>query len=462
VRVAIVDETSSLGEAARRALSSVGVATTLTGPLHELPLAFDARKAPDLLIVNVTNGLTGWEVAARIERSGYRGRVLAFVDALDDAEIQYLTQLPDVECVARPSSSALLDEVLTQALRATRRHAERALAPIRPAYHGIIGESSQMADIFARITKVAVGDVNVCIHGESGTGKELIARAIHYASPRRDRPLITLDCTTIPEGLMESHLFGHVKGAFTGATEHREGVFALAHTGTLFIDELGELSPTLQAKLLRVIQTREFSKVGGTRPIRTDIRLITATNKDLRAAVTQGTFREDLYYRVAVFMIKVPPLRERIEDIPRLVEHFLQRFASLYGKRVTRVAPATLKRMMALPWPGNIRQLENFLEQAVVLAESNTLTDRDLFAGDLSNGTAPAAPALPSGLYEPGLPLSEVERRHILRTLHKVHGNRTEAARLLQISVRCLQYKLKAYGRDVEAATGPDRIVSSA
>jgi DNA-binding NtrC family response regulator len=333
--------------------------------------------------------------------------------------------------------------------------AERSLDTIRPAYHGIIGESPQMAEIFARIAKVAVGDVNVCIQGESGTGKELIARAIHYASPRRDRPLITLDCTTIPEGLMESHLFGHVKGAFTGATEHREGVFALAHTGTLFIDELGELSPALQAKLLRVIQSREFSKVGGTKPIRTDIRLITATNKDLRAAVAQGTFREDLYYRVAVFMIKVPSLRERVEDIPRLVDHFLQRFAALYGKRVTRVAPATLKRMMALPWPGNVRQLENFLEQAVVLAEGDTLTDRDLFAGDLSSGVAAPAPVI-SGVFEAGLPLSEVERRHILRTLHKVHGNRTEAARLLQISVRCLQYKLKAYGRDVET-TGSDR-----
>jgi len=303
---------------------------------------------------------------------------------------------------------------------------------------------------------VAVGDVNVCIHGESGTGKELIARAIHYASPRRDRPLITLDCTTIPEGLMESHLFGHVRGAFTGATEHREGVFSLAHTGTLFIDELGELSPSLQAKLLRVIQTREFSKVGGSKPIRTDIRLITATNKDLKAAVAQGTFREDLYYRVAVFMIKVPALRERTEDIPRLVDHFLQRFAGLYGKPVTQVAPVTLKRMMALPWPGNVRQLENFLEQAVVLAEGDTLTDRDLFAGDPSSAVAAPSPVL-SGLFEAGLPLSEVERRHILRTLHKVHGNRTEAARLLQISVRCLQYKLKAYGRDVDASTGSDR-----
>jgi DNA-binding NtrC family response regulator len=179
--------------------------------------------------------------------------------------------------------------------------------------------------------------------------------------------------------------------------------------------------------------------------------------------VAQGAFREDLYYRIAVFMIKVPPLRERIDDIPRLVDHFLQRFARLYGKRVTRVAPATLKRMMALPWPGNIRQLENFLEQAVVLAEGDTLTDRDLFAGELPAGAAAPSPPVPSGLFEAGLPLSEVERRHILRTLHKVHGNRTEAARLLQISVRCLQYKLKAYGRDVEpaAGSGSDRGLAS-
>ena len=457
MRVVIVDESMILGEAARRVLSSMGVTTASAGTLHELSLAFEMHRVPDLLIVNVTHDLTGWEVAARVERTGYRGRVLAFVDALDDTKIQYLTQLPNVDCVARPSSTALLEQVLKQALRAAKTSAERSLpAPIRPAYHGIIGESSQMADIFARIAKVAVGDVNVCIHGESGTGKELIARAIHYASPRRDRPLITLDSTTIPEGLMESHLFGHVRGAFTGATEHREGVFALAHTGTLFIDELGELSPSLQAKLLRVIQTHEFSKVGGSKPIRTDIRLITATNKDLKAAVAQGTFREDLYYRVAVFMIKVPALRERTEDIPRLVDHFLQRFAGLYGKHVTRVAPATLKRMMALPWPGNVRQLENFLEQAVVLAEGDTLTDRDLFAGDPSSAVAAPSPVL-SGLFEAGLPLSEVERRHILRTLHKVHGNRTEAARLLQISVRCLQYKLKAYGRDVDASTGSDR-----
>jgi transcriptional regulator with PAS, ATPase and Fis domain len=239
-----------------------------------------------------------------------------------------------------------------------------------------------------------------------------------------------------------------VKGAFTGAMEHRDGVFTLADTGSLFMDELGELSLPLQAKLLRVIQTREFSKVGGDKVIRTDIRLITATNKDLKVAVEQGTFREDLYYRVAVFMIKVPPLRERPADIPRLTDYFLRRFADHYGKPIAKIAPATLERMIAFPWPGNIRQLENSIEQAVVLAEESVLTDRDLFAGDFASAAAGAPAAAPdlSGLFEAGLPLSEVERRHIIRTLHLTRGNRTEAARLLQISIRCLQYKLKAYG----------------
>jgi len=456
VQVAIVDDSRVVGKAAHRILASMGVTAALVSSMHELPLVVDVDGMPDLLIVNVTNDLTGWEIATLAQRAGYRGRLLALVDTPDNPTIEYLAQFPKTESVVRPRSPALLESLIRKTILAPIAAGRPLLSTARSANHGIIGDSTQMADIFARIAKVAVGDVNVCIHGESGTGKELIARAIHYASLRRDRPLITLDCTTIPEGLMESHLFGHVKGAFTGAVEHREGVFALAHTGTLFIDELGELSPNLQAKLLRVIQTREFSKVGGTKPIRTDIRLIIATNKDLKAAVEQGRFREDLYYRVAVFMIKVPPLRERREDIPGLVDHFLKRFAGLYGKRVARVAPATLKRMMALPWPGNVRQLENFLEQAVVLAEGDTLTDRDLFASDPSSAAPTPSPEL-SGLFEGGLSLNEVERRHILRTLEKVRGNRTEAARLLQISVRCLQYKLKAYGGDVNVSTGSDR-----
>jgi transcriptional regulator with PAS, ATPase and Fis domain len=299
-----------------------------------------------------------------------------------------------------------------------------------------------MQEIFAKIDKVASGDANVCIVGESGTGKELLARAIHQISCRRDGPFVPLDCTAIPEGLVESHLFGHVRGAFTGAVDHRTGVFSMAHTGTLFLDELCELSLPMQAKLLRVIQSREFYQVGGTKSIRTDIRLVAATNRDPLRLVEGGLFREDLYYRVAVVVIEVPPLRERREDIPLLVQRFLERFAVSYGEPVRRVSPQLMDRLVAMPWPGNVRQLQNYIEQAVVLSDGDTLTDPDLVADGHPAREDSGAPVLQ---LEPGLPLSEVERRYVLRTLQAVKGNRTRAAKLLGISVRCLQYKLKSY-----------------
>jgi DNA-binding NtrC family response regulator len=445
--VTVADETLLIARAVNQALQPIGVKTAFAGSLQELPLVFDANGLPDLLVINVTGETTGFEVAARIQRSGYRGRVLALVEDLADPGVRHLAELRQAECVVRPSSANLVDEIRRLALsHATAQAAPPppTFVPTLPAFHGIVGRSAKLQEIFSRIDKVASGDVNVCISGESGTGKELVARAIHYASPRRDRPLITLDCTTIPEGLMESHLLGHVRGAFTGAVDHREGVFSLAHTGTLFIDELCELKLGLQGKLLRVIQNSEFVRVGGTKPIRTDVRLITATNKDPRRQVELGAFREDLYYRIAVFMIRIPPLRERREDIPLLVEHFLAKFSRLYNKPLTGVDPRALRRLMALPWPGNVRQLENVLEQATVLADTDILTEHDLFTQeglvDPSHNVA--------GTYEPGLPLREVERRHILRTLQKVKGNRSEAARLLQISLRGLQYKLKDYVGD--------------
>ncbi len=322
------------------------------------------------------------------------------------------------------------------------------------AYGGIIGQSRQLREVLAKIDKVAGGDANVCIMGESGTGKELIARAIHQSSPRRDRPLVTLDCTAIPEGLMESQLFGHRRGSFTGAVEHRNGVFALAHTGTLFIDEISELPLPLQAKLLRVIQAHEFVKVGGSKLIRTDIRLITASNKDLREVVVDGTFRADLYYRIAVVMIQLPALRERRDDIPHLVEHFLHKFSTVHRRPVPTVTPQALELLTSYSWPGNVRQLENCIEQAVVLADGATI-DVDVLSLDehepkKAAGVTPSAPA--------GLTLREVEQEHILQTLSAVDGSRTRAARLLGISLRCLQYKLKSYaeegGEPIEAFGG--------
>jgi transcriptional regulator with PAS, ATPase and Fis domain len=242
-----------------------------------------------------------------------------------------------------------------------------------------------------------------------------------------------------------------VRGSFTGAVEHRTGFFALAHTGTLFIDEISELSLPLQAKLLRVIQTREFVKVGGSKPTRTDIRLITASNKDLRRAVREGQFREDLYYRIAVVMIEVPPLRARRGDIGLLVEHFVRKFAAAHHKRVPQLTGRAQELLLGAEWPGNVRQLENCIEQAVVLSE-NDVIDVDVLplAESGKRGSDPARPGLP-----PGLTLRDLEQQYILQTLDSVGGNRTQAARLLGISLRCLQYKLKAY-RHAEVLTRGD------
>jgi len=443
MRVVVFDDTLELLARARKVLTEQGVSVVCASSIPELTLFALAAGPDDVLIANLTGAVSAWEVAEQLRRAGFPGRVLALVEQAGDPRFRQMLALPRAKCVVRPRAPQDLDELLRKALAAEPTEGDEAEHEDTPdAYHGIVGRSPRMLEIFACIEKVAAGDVTVCIYGESGTGKELIAHAIHRASPRRDRPFVPLDCTAVPEGLMESHLFGHVKGAFTGALDTREGVFALAHTGTLFIDELCELSLPLQAKLLRVIQSREFVKVGGSRPQRTDIRLITATNKDPLAEVEKGRFREDLYYRVAVVMIKVPPLRERREDIPLLAEHFVRRFARVYRKPIRGIEPAAMERMLRFPWPGNVRQLEHVLEQAVVLAEDGVLTERDIFR-DLPR-------AQPRGhvSLELGLPLREVERRYILSTLQATRGNRSQAARQLGISVRCLQYKLKAYAEE--------------
>jgi two-component system, NtrC family, response regulator AtoC len=453
-RVIVLDQTVEVCDRARRALQPVGGEVTFAGSVHELGVALTAAGPFDLLIVNIRGELGAWHVAQLVRRTGYAGRILALADDPDEPSVACLRQLPRTECVAPPQAPESLDALVKRAASEalpSQRHAARR-PPAAAALHGIVGKSKQILELFSKIERVGSGDANVCIHGESGTGKELVARAIHQISGRRDRPFVTLDCTTIPEGLMESQLFGHARGAFTGAVDEREGVFALAHTGTLFIDELGELDLPLQAKLLRVIQNREFLKVGGIKPLRTDIRLITATNKDPKKAVENRSFREDLYYRVAVVMLKLPPLRERREDIPLLVEHFLEKFSAEYGKAICGIDAAAMDRLIAFPWPGNVRQLENFIEQAVVLAESDTLGEQELFAEDQPPSPGGSTGPLP---LELGLRLGEVERRYILRTLGALGGNRTAAAKSLGISVRCLQYKLKEYALETETADPP-------
>ena len=343
-----------------------------------------------------------------------------------------------------------------------RPDVSRALAVDSQAMPYVVGESARMRDIYTIIRKAAPWDANVCIEGENGTGKELVARAVHFSGPRRDHPFVTLDCSTIAEGLIESHLFGHVKGAFTGAISSRQGVFAQGHTGTVFIDEITELAPHLQAKLLRVIQTGEFVMVGGSQPQRVNVRIITATNRDLRQAVAKGTFREDLYFRIAVVHIAIPPLRERRKDIPLLVAHFLREFMeSGHRKDIRGLTTRAMTALQNYAWPGNVRQLKNWIEQALVLADGD-LIDLEHFpsltreSSDVMQGPVPLVPL--------GLRLEELERWYVLETLRRADGNRTKAARQLGISLRGLQYKLRRYGTnsgsepEAPGTTGGDRV----
>jgi transcriptional regulator with PAS, ATPase and Fis domain len=453
MKTLVLDESLEISPSIHRFLAARGAEGVFVCSAQELEMAEASQGPVGLRVVNLSPAITAWEVARHLRVSPARP-TLVFFDPTAPG-IEHLAALPGVECLERPRSTGELESLLERVIgRSTAGMPAIAGTPGRAVVSDIIGQSAQIRDVFAKIEKVAAGSANVCIVGESGTGKELIARAIHYNSDRRDRPLITLDCTAVPDGLMESHLFGHVRGSFTGAVENRDGVFSLAHTGTLFIDEISELSLPLQAKLLRVIQTREFLKVGGSKAIRTDIRLITASNKDLRRAVADGSFREDLYYRIAVVMIQTPPLRDRKGDVPVLVNHFLKKFGTAHRKRLRSVTPQAMELLTSYQWPGNIRQLENCIEQAVVLCESDVVDVGALWLGD----TTTPRQADSSIRIRSGLTLRDVEQQYILRTLQETGGNRTRAARVLGISLRCLQYKLKAYAEaDIEAPAQPNR-----
>jgi DNA-binding NtrC family response regulator len=326
-----------------------------------------------------------------------------------------------------------------QRLVAENRELREALAE-RHRVEGIIGDSGRMQEVLSLVRRVAPSDATVLIRGESGTGKELIARALHYASPRAAGPLVKVNCAALAESLLEAELFGHEKGAFTGAVASRKGRFELADGGSIFLDEIGDLPPHLQVKLLRVLQEREFERVGSSRPIKVDVRLLAATHRNLEALVREGRFREDLYYRINVVTIALPPLRERREDLPPLIEHFLRVFAGKNGKTVRGLTREAREALLRYDYPGNIRELENVMERAVVLTRDDVIGVEDL-------PLALEAPAPASG-EDAGLiaAVEGLERRMIREALAKADGTQTRAAGLLGISERVLRYKLKKYG----------------
>ncbi len=357
----------------------------------------------------------------------------------------YRSTAPVRDCQGEVIGSVVLYRDVSKEIEAEKMKAEvlrlRTELETTFSFAGMVGTSPGMRRVYALMQQAAEGDITVLIRGESGTGKELVARSFHVNSPRKQGPFVAVNCAAIPETLIESELFGHERGAFTGATEQRTGAFERAHGGTILLDEIGDMPYALQGKLLRVLQEREIQRVGGTAPIPVDIRVMTATNKDLERAVRDGEFRQDLFYRVSAFPIAIPPLRERREDIPLLARHFLESHAERAGKSISGISTAALRLLLQYDWPGNVRELENAIERAVLLEP-----DEVLQAGSLPTQLSPVLPAerdhsMPAGV----LPLVEVERRALAQALEATDNNVTRAALALGISRATLHRKLKRY-----------------
>ena len=364
------------------------------------------------------------------------------VEALRLGAYDYLVKPLDFEALKHTLEQAIEHSRLSVENRELRRQLTDAAA--RP---DILGRSQAIKDMLQIISTVAPTEATVLITGESGTGTELVARALHEGSARADKPLVTVNCAALAENLLESELFGHEKGSFTGADRRREGRFMQADGGTLFLDEIGEMPLPLQAKLLRALQQGEVQRVGSDAPINVDVRVLAATNRDLRREAAEKRFREDLYFRLNVISIEVPSLCRRSEDIPLLAAHFLQRFAERNRKTIKGFAPQALDSMLRYSWPGNVRELENAVERAVILCNGDLITGRELPANVVDASPAETADAVPEGdISLAGLSLDTVERRAIEETLRQTGDNKSEAARRLGITRATLHNKLRKYG----------------
>jgi two-component system NtrC family response regulator/two-component system response regulator HydG len=436
-------------ETARNSLGQI-----LTDDGYEVALAADGREAlrlvaqeaPDILLTDLRMpGMDGQEVLGRI-RQGYpevavvvmtaHGTIRSAVRALREGAEDYLTKPIDVEELEH-----LLERLMKRRRLADETRMLRERLDDKYRFENIIGRSAEMLQVFRLVEQVAPSQASCLVTGESGTGKELIAQALHQRSPRRDAPFVKVSCAALPETLLESELFGHERGSFTGAISRRSGRFEVAAGGTIFLDEIGDVPLGMQVKLLRFLQERQFERIGGNVTLTVDVRVIAATHRDLQALVREGRFREDFYYRLNVIEIPLPPLRSHAQDIPLLVDFFVRKFASANGKEVQSVTDETLAALTAYSWPGNVRELEHAIERAVVLSRDDRL-DLSLFPALPSAAPAPEKAA---GPLVPGATLEEIEREAILRTLESVGGSTSRAAAILKISPRTIQYKIKQY-----------------
>jgi len=442
-RILVVDDESGIRSLLTRILESEGYEVhTASNGREGLEKALETRPAVTLLDMKMPE-MDGMGVLERVMEAGAAGSVVIMTAHSTVADAVKAIKLGAFDYICKPFD---LDDVLRcvgKALEVADLRSE--VAHLRSEVSGkygpeaIIGSDPRVTGILDLLPRIAESRSTVLITGESGTGKELIARAIHHLSPRRSRRFVKVNCAALSESLLESELFGHVKGAFTGATQNRVGRFQMADGGSILLDEISELTPKLQAKLLRVLQEREFEPVGSSEPVRVDVRILATTNRDLEEEIRKGTFREDLYFRLNVVSVEFPPLRERRGDIPLLARHFLAHFSEETNKRVESVSAEAIDLLKEYAWPGNVRELQNVIERGVVLSAG-----REIGAGDLPPSIFRPRPAVEA---EPsvGSSLRDVEKHLILETLDSCDGNRTRAAEILGISSRTLRNKLKEY-----------------
>ena len=442
--ILLVDDEEKILKALGRALRDAGHEVVAAGGAREAQRLLASRPFDLLVVDNRMPEKTGLELIRELASSTAEGErpqiVMMTAHATVESAIAAM-KLGAFDYLQKPFEVEELLVVARRALEHQRlRTQNRYLLSEREEefdHYGIVGRSRAIQEVIRQLELVAQARSTVLITGETGTGKELVARAIHDRSAQREMPLIKVNCAALPEGLLESELFGHVKGAFTGAVSSKKGKFALADGGTIFLDEIGTMSPAVQAKLLRVLQEREFEPLGGERTEKVDLRVVAASNRDLRRMVTEGRFLEDLFYRLSVIPIHIPPLRERREDIPALTDHFIRKHNQRTGKRIEKVDDAALEAFRGYDWPGNVRELENTIERAVVLSPGPVMTRREISLLGVSEAT-------PVGL--PSLKLHQnvdwVERETIERALQRAAGIKKDAADLLGISQRALSYYL--------------------
>jgi two-component system response regulator HydG len=451
--ILIIDDNETVRDGLAHIIKKMGHEPLITASGAAGVEAFKASRGVDFVItdlkmdtvggVDVLRAITALDPDVPVMIITGFGTVETAVEAMKLGAFDFLTKPFPTEVVRLKVERALELAAARRGRRRLEAHNEYLVSEHEGRFDELVGASDKLASVRRAVDKVARADTTVFIAGESGTGKELVARAVHRLSRRAAGPFIKVNCGALTETLLESELFGHERGAFTGAIKTKLGRFELADGGTLFLDEVGDVPPAMQVKLLRALQEQEFERVGGEAPIKVDVRVISATNKDLDREVAEGRFRQDLYYRLHVLPVRLPALRERREDIPLLVEHFIGKLGGKINPRIRGVSDAALGRLMAYHWPGNVRELENAIEQALVFAEGDRIEAAAL-PGFLAGGGGDDTLEVPRELSLPEI-LDDLERQLILKAFQKAKGVKTETARLLGIKTSALYYKLEKY-----------------